>query len=164
MDRDIEQIIAIGVETYSQTFSGMTSPEIMSQYLAAAFDRRKIAGELANPDSLFLFLVVDDELAGYLKVNENAAQTDLREPGGLEIERIYLRERFQGRGLGKALLEKGLEIAREKQKQYAWLGVWERNTKAIAFYGRMGFRKIGTHDFFMGTERQTDFVMRRDLR
>ena len=135
-DRDIDQIIAIGVETYSQTFSGMTSPEIMSQYLAVAVDRRKIAAELANPDSLFLSLVVEGELAGYLKVNQNEAQTDLREAEGLEIERIYLRKRFQGRGLGKLLLEKGLEMSREKRKQYAWLGVWERNTKAIGFYDR----------------------------
>lgn len=162
--KDIEQLIAIGVETYSDTFASMNSPETMAEYLAAAFDRDKIRAEIGNPDSTFLFLFVQGDLAGYLKVNENEAQTDLRESGGLEIERIYLRKRFQGRGLGKVLLEKGLETAREKQKQYAWLGVWERNTKAIGFYERAGFRKVGTHDFFMGTERQTDFVMRKELR
>lgn len=65
--------------------------------------------------------------------------------------------------MGMILLERGLQIAREKRKSYVWLGVWERNEKAIGFYERMGFRKAGTHDFFMGTERQTDFVMRMDL-
>jgi ribosomal protein S18 acetylase RimI-like enzyme len=161
---DIEQLIAIGIETYSDTFASMNSAETMAKYLAEAFDRDKIGAAIDNPDSTFLFLFVDGDLAGYLKVNENAAQTDLREADGLEIERIYLRKQLQGQGLGKALLEKGLAIAREKQKQYAWLGVWERNEKAIGFYERAGFRKTGSHDFFMGMERQTDFVMRKDLR
>jgi ribosomal protein S18 acetylase RimI-like enzyme len=162
--KDIEKLIAIGVETYSDTFASMNTAETMADYLAMAFDRDKIKAEIDHPDSTFLFLFVHGELAGYLNVNENEAQTDLRESGGLEIERIYLRKRFQGRGLWRVLLEKGLETAREKQKQYAWLGVWEGNTKAIGFYERAGFRKIGIHDFFMGTERQTDFVMRKDLR
>jgi len=94
----------------------------MVEYLAAAFSKEEITGELA----------------GYLKVNENQAQADLREVKGLEIERIYLRKRFQGQGLGKALLEKGPQITRRKQKEYVWLGVWERNEKAITFYEQMG--------------------------
>jgi ribosomal protein S18 acetylase RimI-like enzyme len=160
---DIDQLIEIGIETSRDTFDGMTGADVMAGYLAEAFNEQKIGGELANRDSRFIFLHVGGDLAGYLKVNENEAQNDLREPTGLEIERIYLRRRFQGQGLGRALLERELQIAREKQKTCVWLGVWERNEKGIDFYERMGFRKAGTHDFFMGTERQTDFVMRMDL-
>jgi ribosomal protein S18 acetylase RimI-like enzyme len=160
---DIDQLIEIGIETYRDTFAGMTGADTMASYLAESFNAQKIFGELANRDSQFIFLHVGGELAGYLKVNENEAQTDVPGPAGLEIERIYLRRRFQGQGMGRTLLEKGLQIAREKRKTCVWLGVWERNEKAIGFYERMGFRKAGTHDFFMGTERQTDFVMRMDL-
>jgi hypothetical protein len=97
---NIEQLIAIGIETYSDTFAVMTGPETMAEYLAAAFDRERIKSEIDNKGATFLFLFVRGELAGYLKVNENEAQTDLREA-------------------------RGLEIARKKQKEYIWLGVWE---------------------------------------
>ncbi len=160
---DLDALVSLGVETYLDTFQGMTSGEVMEGYLAEAFDPARIAGELGNPGSAFFFLEVHGVPAGYLKLNENGAQTDLREPDGLEIERIYLRQTFQGRGLGRVLLEKALEIARQKGKRYAWLGVWEKNTQAIGFYERMGFVKAGTHDFFMVRERQTDWIMKRAL-
>jgi diamine N-acetyltransferase len=158
---DLDDLVSLGIETYRDTFHGMTSEPIMEEYLGTAFDRQRMRRELSDPGSTFLFLEVDGRVAGYLKVNEGGAQTDLREAEGLEIERIYLRRRFQGQGLGRVLLEKGLEIARRKGKRYAWLGVWEKNTAAIGFYVRMGFARAGTHDFFMGPERQTDFIMRR---
>jgi len=155
--------VSLGAETYLETFRGMTSEEVMEEYLASAFDRSRIARELRDPGSTFFFLEVNGTPAGYLKVNENGAQTDLRGPLGLEIERIYLRTGFQGQGLGRVLLEKALEIAGLKGKRYAWLGVWEKNTAAIRFYERMGFEKAGTHVFFMGQERQTDWIMKRTV-
>ena len=79
---DADQLIEVGRETYRDTFAGMTSDEVMAAYLDSAFDRRKILGELSDPDSLFLFLLVGDELAGYLKVNQGPAQTDLRKREG----------------------------------------------------------------------------------
>ena len=160
---DIDQLIAIAKETYFDTFEAMNNPEDMDAYLTSAFDHQKIAAELSNPDSTFLFLFVNDRLAGYLKTNVGQAQTDLRENDGLEIERIYLKRSFQRQGLGKALIHKGLEIARKLNKAYVWLGVWEHNTAAIAFYYRMGFALIGTHVFIMGSDRQTDYIMRKEI-
>lgn len=159
----LDALVSLGVETFRETFQGMTSIGVMEEYLSAAFDRTRIAGELHNPDSSFFFLEVNGTHAGYLKLNENGAQTDLRGPDGLEIERIYLRRGFQGRGLGRVLLEEALEMAGQKGKRYAWLGVWEKNTAAIGFYEKMGFVKSGTHDFFMARERQTDWIMKRVL-
>lgn len=160
---DLDALISLGIETYRDTFDGMTSARVMDEYLETAFDREKVRRELADPNSQFFFLEVAGKTAGYLKVNENGAQTDLRGPDGLEIERIYLRQRFQGQGLGRVLLEKALEIAGQKRKRHAWLGVWEKNTAAIGFYLKLGFEKAGTHDFFMGQERQTDWIMKRML-
>ena len=77
----------------------MTGAETMAEYLAAAFSRNRIGAEIDSGDSTFLLLFGRGELAGCLKVNENVAQTDLRDRKGLEIERIYLRKRFQGPGL-----------------------------------------------------------------
>jgi diamine N-acetyltransferase len=158
---DLDALVSLGIETYRGTFDGMTSARVMDEYLETAFDSGKVGRELSDSNSQFLFLEVAGKIAGYLKVNENGAQTDLRGPDGLEIERIFLRKGFQGQGFGRVLLEKALEIAGQKGKRYAWLGVWEKNTAAIRFYERMGFEKAGTHDFFMARERQTDWIMKR---
>ncbi|HNX15665.1 MAG TPA: GNAT family N-acetyltransferase, partial [Oscillospiraceae bacterium] len=91
------------------------------------------------------------------------SQTDINDVQSLELERIYVDAKFQGRGLGRVLMEHAIEIARERKKSYVWLGVWEKNDKAIAFYQKNGFYKIGTHLFIMGDEEQIDYIMRRDL-
>jgi diamine N-acetyltransferase len=161
---DLDALRDISYRTYDQTFRPMNEPATMDAYLASAFDRERLRAELSNPDSAFFFLLVDGVLAGYLKVNDAGAQTDLNDPDSLELERIYVDQPFQGRGLGKVLMEKGVAIARRKGKKRVWLGVWERNARAIRFYEKEGFRKVSTHSFVMGDERQTDFIMQRDLR
>lgn len=153
----------IGEETYEDTFRHLATPEDMAAYLKEAFNLDKIAAELANPDSRFYFLRVDGQLAGYLKVNDGPAQSDLQDPEALEIERIYVRAPYQGRGLGAKLIDFALELAREMGKRSAWLGVWEKNTAAIGFYQKMGFEIAGTHVFRMGEDAQSDYIMRKEL-
>ena len=102
-------------------------------------------------------------VSGYLKLNEAPAQSDLNDPQSLEIERIYVRKELQGKGLGKALINYSIQAARDRRKQYVWLGVWEKNSEAIAFYGKMGFAVAGRHTFRMGDEIQGDQVMKKVL-
>jgi ribosomal protein S18 acetylase RimI-like enzyme len=136
----------------------------MKEYLKEAFDINKLREELLNPDSSFYFLYADGELAGYLKLNEGMAQTDIHDPASLEIERIYVAKEYQGKGLGSVLINKAINMANTRNKTYIWLGVWEKNKKALGFYQKNGFYPIGTHSFFMGPEEQTDFVLRKDLK
>lgn len=135
----------------------------MQDYLDEAFEINKLRNELCNNDSLFFFLYCNDELAGYLKLNDAPSQTDINDLASLEIERIYVTNEFQGEGLGKYLIEQAITIATEKNKKYIWLGVWEKNEKAICFYKKNGFCEIGTHIFVMGEDVQTDYIMRKDL-
>jgi ribosomal protein S18 acetylase RimI-like enzyme len=160
---DLETLRTIGYETYDDTFRAMNTAETMDRYLAEAFDRQRLAAELANPHSRFFFLYAEDELAGYLKVNDTPAQSDLHDPESLEIERIYVRKAYKGQGLGRQMMAYALGLAVEMGKRYAWLGVWERNTAAFAFYGKMGFVKAGQHSFRMGDELQTDWIMKKTL-
>jgi len=81
----------------------------------------------------------------------------------LEIERIYIKSKFQKHGLGKQLLNKAIHIAKERDKKKVWLGVWENNANAIAFYQKMGFVQTGAHTFHMGDEEQIDFIMTKAL-
>ena len=160
---DLEALRNIAWQTYDDTFRHFNTAANMDAYLASAFNREKLQAELANPHSTFFFLILEGALTGYLKLNDDSAQTDLNDPHALEIERIYVKRDFQGLGLGKALLGKAMDVARERRKRFVWLGVWEKNGNAIAFYKKMGFTQVGTHDFYMGKERQTDLIMRKEV-
>jgi diamine N-acetyltransferase len=159
---DLDTLRTIAFGTYDDTFRRLNDTASFNEYLDASFSRAKLDAELKNPDSTFFFLYSDDELAGYMKINTGDAQTDFKDPAELEIERIYVTRDFQGLGLGRALVQKALETARAARKKTVWLGVWEKNENAIAFYKKMGFSKTGTHDFYTGRKRQTDHVMRRN--
>ena len=100
---------------------------------------------------------------GYLKLNEAPAQTDVQDIQSLEIERIYVTKEFQGKRLGGYLMEQAVKVAVQRKKAYVWLGVWEMNERAIHFYKKNGFYRIGTHTFVMGEDEQTDYIMRKDL-
>ncbi len=160
---DLETLCALSRKTYEQTFAPLNTPENMRAYLDKAFDLKKLRDELSDNHSTFYFLFQAHELCGYLKLNETPSQTDLNDAQSLELERIYVDEKFQGKGFGRVLMEQAIKISRERKKVYIWLGVWEKNEKAIDFYQKNGFYKIGTHPFMMGEEEQTDFIMRKDL-
>jgi ribosomal protein S18 acetylase RimI-like enzyme len=160
---DLPLLQEIGYETFNETFKHMNTPSNMNAYLEKAFNLEKLKQELINPNSTFYFMYSEGNLAGYLKVNIENAQTELAASNSLEIERIYLNKEYQGKGFGRILLNKGLEIAENMGKTFVWLGVWEKNTTAIAFYKKMGFTEIDTHVFYMGDEKQTDYIMRKTL-
>ncbi|WP_430748909.1 GNAT family N-acetyltransferase [Candidatus Enterococcus moelleringii] len=158
-----EILLDLGLRTFNDTFSPQNTPENMEAYVSEAFQLDKMAAELANPDSNFFFIYTDDQLAGYLKVNVNDAQTEDIAENALEIERIYVDVAFKGQGLGKALMEKALEVAKEKGRTTVWLGVWEKNLPAIGFYQKQGFEKVSQHSFWMGDDEQTDFILAKTL-
>ena len=160
---DLEVLQAFSRKCYYDTFASLNTPENMQAYLDEAYATEKLRAELLDPACTFVFLYLDDKLAGYLKLNEAAAQTDVHDEASLEIERIYVSQDFQGAGLGRLLMTYALDFAAEKRFAYVWLGVWEKNARAIRFYERNGFRKFATHVFVMGDDAQTDWLMRKDL-
>lgn len=160
---DLDDLREIAIKTFQETFASRNTEATMAAYLSQAFSREKLLGELSNPDSSFYFLHVAGRPAGYLKLNKGEAQTDLQDPASLEIERIYVAEEFQDTGAGRTLLQKAEDVARESGKEALWLGVWEQNDKAIRFYARNGFGKIGVHSFWVGDEEQTDHIMKKEL-
>ncbi|QWU15238.1 Ribosomal protein S18 acetylase RimI [Paenibacillus sophorae] len=160
---DLRMLQEISYETFNDTFGDLNTPENMKSYLERAFNLEKLEQELSNASSSFFFIYSNEELAGYLKVNVNEAHSDNIAGEALEIERIYINRKFQGQGLGKRLIQKGIEIAKEQNKKQVWLGVWEKNEGAIQFYHGMGFVESGAHSFYMGDEKQTDFIMVKTL-
>ncbi|GAB2542374.1 GNAT family N-acetyltransferase [Gracilibacillus alcaliphilus] len=161
---DLQLLQQIGTETYNETYSHLNTPENMNEYLEQAFNIEQLTKELSNPSSTFIFQYVDDVLAGYLKLNEGDAQTYNVGDGAMEVERIYVRSLFHGRGLGKGLLETGIELAKERDKNEIWLGIWRKNKNAIDFHKKMGFEARGTYSIYIGDEEQTNYVMVKELK
>jgi diamine N-acetyltransferase len=160
---DLQTLQEISMDTFNETFKGQNSPENMSAYLEKAFNLEKLESELSNPSSQFYFVYFNDEVGGYLKVNTKDAQTEEMGNDALEIERIYVKNKFQKLGLGKYLFNRAMEIAMDSGKKKIWLGVWEKNENAIAFYKKLGFVQTGEHSFYMGDEEQIDFIMTKTL-
>jgi diamine N-acetyltransferase len=160
---EIQKLQEISYETFIETFKDQNSSENMNAYLEKAFNIEQLEKELSNISSHFFFVYFNNEVAGYLKVNTQDAQSENMGEDSLEIERIYVRAKCQKLGLGKYLINKAIDIAVEQEKNKVWLGVWEKNENAIAFYKKLGFVQAGTHSFHMGDEEQIDFIMIKSL-
>ena len=160
---DLDELRKISEITYRDTFAGLNTEENMKAYLDKAFNGDKLRSELADRASAFYFIYEKEEAAGYIKLNESPSQTDIHDPLSLELERIYVLKAYQGKGLGRVLMNKAHEVAKSLKKTYLWLGVWEKNSNALNFYRKNGFYIMGNHAFVMGDEVQTDYLMRKDL-
>lgn len=160
---DLRTLQEISYDTFNETFKDQNSPENMKAYLESAFNLGQLEKELLTRSSQFFFVYFNNEVAGYLKLNTNHAQSEKMGVESLEIERIYIKDQFQKQGLGKYLFNKAIEVAMEGQKKKIWLGVWEKSKNAMAFYKKMGFVQAGTHSFYMGDEEQTDLIMIKTL-
>lgn len=160
---DLQTLREISHNTYKDSFISISGEEIMKSYLKTAFNAKTLQSELANPYSEFYFLYYNNSLAGYFKINEFTAQTDIFDSKSLEIQRLYINKEYQHMGFGKYLMDNITDIAVAKNKLYIWLGVWEKNANAIAFYEKNGFCKFSKHVFYMGADAQTDYIMKKNI-
>jgi ribosomal protein S18 acetylase RimI-like enzyme len=160
---DIDQLQKIGRQTFQETFSESNSEENMKNYLEEGFSNEKLTAELNDVNSEFYFATLDNEVIGYLKINFGESQTELKDSNALEIERIYVSKEFHGKSIGQLLYDKAIQIAKLKNADYVWLGVWEENPRAISFYKKNGFVEFDKHIFKLGNDEQTDIMMKLKL-
>jgi len=159
----LSQLRQISIDTFVETFGDVNTPEDMDHYLADKLSEEVLRSEVENTESHFFLAIENDEAVGYLKLNTGNAQTEYREADGLEVERIYVRRPWLGRGVGAKLFQWALDTARDGKFHYVWLGVWEHNERAKRFYERHGFELCGRHVFRLGSDEQTDLLMRKQL-
>jgi len=161
---DLETIKNVGRETFYETFAKNNSEEEMQKYLDESFSDERLKKEFNTTDSQFFIAWEENNPIGYLKINTGDAQTELQDKTSLEIERIYVKSSHQGKKVGQILYNKALEIAEQERKEYIWLGVWEENLKAVNFYIKNGFVEFDKHIFVLGTDEQTDLMMKKVLK
>jgi len=160
---DIDQLQEIGRQTFYETFAGSNTEDDMHKYLDESFSETKLITELTDTNSEFYFAILDNKIIGYLKLNLGQSQTELKDDKALEIERIYVLKEFHGKKVGQILYDKAIEIAKQKNADYVWLGVWEKNPRAINFYKKNGFVEFDKHIFKLGEDEQTDIMMKLKL-
>lgn len=158
---ELEKLQKISQQTFKKSFSAGNSDVNMAKYLEEGLSLEKLAAELNNEGSQFYFALLAEEVIGYLKLNVGQAQTELKEDGALEIERIYVLHEYQGKKVGQLLYEKAIQMSREIGAWYVWLGVWEKNQRAISFYKKNGFVEFDKHVFILGDDKQTDIMMKK---
>lgn len=160
---DLQKLVSISKRTFCDAFEKYNEPNDFKSYIDKAFSIEQIGSELNNPNTRFYFVYRNGQLVGYFKLNTNDAQTDLELAESLELERIYVLQDFQGNRIGEQMLSEIKAFAKDAKKDFLWLGVWQKNVKAIQFYQRHGFYKFDTHPYYIGNDKQTDWMMRFDL-
>jgi ribosomal protein S18 acetylase RimI-like enzyme len=158
---DAKLLAELGARTFDETFAKDNSPEDMAAYLADSFSVGRLTAELNDPLSIFFIAEVDGSAAGYAKIHSGEASGGVEGERPIELVRLYVSQEWLGRGVGQALMRRCLDEAREMGFQTIWLGVWERNSRAQAFYRKWDFREVGEHIFQLGSEPQRDIVMQR---
>ena len=160
---DAELIANISCKTFFNTYHEHNTKEDMDLYMSQYFNSKTIIEELNNPSNIFVFVYDEDELSGYVKLCDSIVPDKLKSFAVLEIARIYSIKEKIGKGVGKKLLEESIAIAKQKNKQLIWLGVWKQNARAIAFYQKNGFEIFGEQDFILGTDVQHDWLMKKEI-
>jgi ribosomal protein S18 acetylase RimI-like enzyme len=161
---DAELIADLSRETFYNAFRIHNTEEDMDKFMTETFTRKKLMDELTLPNNIFLLAYNDDEVAGYVRLRDkNLPEVQLNTDNVIEVARIYTVSSQIGKGIGSELMTACLNIAKERQRKFIWLGVWEKNDKAIRFYERFGFKKFGAHEFILGNDVQTDWLMGREV-
>ena len=154
----------LAARLFAETFGAMNDPDDMRDYLASAFSESGQAAELAEPDrSVLMVFDADNQPVGYAMLLRGSRGTGVVAERPAELQRIYVDRRLHGRGVGDLLMARCVEQARAWNSDVLWLGVFQKNPRAIAFYQRSGFTVVGTQTFMLGRDLQHDFVMARPL-
>jgi len=160
---DILDLQKIGRQTFFETFSAENKEENMKEYLESGFSKEKLKSEVEDEFSEVYFAELGNKVLGYLKVNFGNSQTEIKDREALEIERIYVLKEYHGKQVGQLLYNKALELAQLRNFKFVWLGVWEKNPRAIRFYKKNGFVEFDKHIFNLGGDLQTDIMMKLSL-
>jgi ribosomal protein S18 acetylase RimI-like enzyme len=161
---DANALSAFAAKVFHDTFAPDNDPMDMHAYLSDAFTPEKQAAEIADGSCVCLIAEVGETLAGYALLRIVAPDESVPGDQAVELQRFYVDHAWHGRGMATPLMAACVDTAHARGGATMWLGVWERNARAIRFYTKQGFTDIGTQEFRLGTELQTDRVMSRSIR
>ncbi|HET6577936.1 MAG TPA: GNAT family N-acetyltransferase [Gemmatimonadales bacterium] len=158
---DAPWLAALAERTFRETYTAHNTPEDMEHYVAGHFGPDRQADELRDPATTTLVAEEGGQAAGYVQLGGGPAPASVCGPDPMEVVRFYVDRPWHGRGVAQRLMAAAADAARAAGARTLWLGVWERNERAIAFYRKCGFHDVGTQLFVLGSDRQRDRVLER---
>lgn len=155
---DAEALALLAEKTFRATFAEANTPENLELHCRKSYGPAIQSAEILDPACRTLVAEQDGQLLGYLQLRWRAPSIpgDFGRPA--EIQRLYVDAPWHGRGLARRLMDEALRMAREGGADRVWLGVWEHNPRAIAFYAKCGFSPAGEHVFQLGEDPQRDLI------
>jgi diamine N-acetyltransferase len=160
---DAELLAELGARTFSETFAVDNTPQNMAEYLASAFSPEQQAAELADPTCSFQIAEIDGVAVGYAMLRSGNAPPGVNGDRPIELVRLYVSQERLGCGVGAALMQACISESSRQGYLTLWLGVWEHNHRALAFYRKWNFLEVGTHVFQLADDPQTDKLMQRSI-
>lgn len=157
-EQEANLLADISRTSFFQTFAPDNTEENMSMFLQHQFTAERIMLEMGQPGNTHVLALYNNEPAGYVFLKQRSHPL-LESWAALEISRIYCLQAFQGKGVGKSMMEYSIELANQLQLDTLWLAVWKENAKALAFYKSFGFQIFGETDFMLGKDLQKDWLM-----
>jgi GNAT superfamily N-acetyltransferase len=155
---DVRLLAELGARTFRDTYAEATSPSDLEAFVRASFSLEEQSRALADGRNTHLVAEVGGDGVGYAVLREDEAPPGVDGTHPILLSHLYVDRPFQGTGVGAALLTRCVELGRERGHDVLWLGVWERNPRAIGFYERWGFRRAGETPFPFGAETHRDLV------
>lgn len=160
---DAAMLAELAARTFHDAFAADNKAEDMDAYMSVAFTPAQLAAELAETGNAFFVAEIDAVPVGYAQLRAGDAPECVGGPEPVELSRLYVSREWHGRGIAQALVDALVEEARALKRRTLWLGVWEHNPRAQAFYRKWGFSVVGSHVFVLGSDPQTDLLMERAL-
>lgn len=160
---DVPTLCRIGAETFLDTYSAQNTPEHLAEHLERVFNEATVSAQFSQPDFAPYIAWLDDEPIGYIQLRNTEHPPELADKRHIELERIYVRTAYKRAGYGRQLLQHAIETSRRKGFEVLWLGVWEENPRAIAFYIACGCVAFGKHIFWLGSDPQQDILLKVEL-
>jgi diamine N-acetyltransferase len=161
---DAEVLSELGARTFVETFAADNSEENMSAYLDSAFNVEQQANELSDSQRSVFIAEIEGLAVGYAMLLPDDAPNQITGEKPIELVRLYVSKESLGSGVGAALMQACLDEAAARDYKTIWLGVWENNRRAQAFYRKWKFEEVGTHVFQLGDDPQRDLLMQRAVR
>lgn len=162
-DDDAPRLAEFARRTFIETFAPDNTADDMALHVAKSFGAAIQLSEIRDAAMTTLLAELGSTMAGFAQVREGPPPACVTGDAPVELLRFYVDRPFHGRGVAQALMNAVDHVARQLGGRTLWLGVWERNPRAIAFYSKCGFVDVGAHAFIFGTDEQTDRVMARGL-
>jgi len=156
---DAAELARLAARTFEETFRADNRAEDLDAHLTAAFGTKQQLQELLDPDMATLIAHDGPRFVAFAQVRRQAPPSCVVHERPIELRRFYVDRSAHGTGVAQALMGQVRQSALAMEGEHLWLGVWERNPRAIAFYKKLGFVDVGSTDFYVGPDRQTDRVM-----